>query len=326
MTTAGPDILILREGTEGLDMEPYYELVSDRLSNHDVRLARTPDEERSLIKSATIVSGVRLDEELLNRAEAIELFSCVFAGTDHLPWSALMQRDITVTNAGGIHVPGIAEHAIGMLLVFVRRLDEGLRRQQRHEWRHFQSYELAGSTVTIVGLGAIGTAIADRLNAFDVRTIGVRYTPEKGGPTDEVIGYSPEKFHRALADSDYVVLACPLTEVTDKLIDAEALVTLPSRAVLINIARGGIIDTAALVEAIQDNQIRGAGLDVTDPEPLPGDHPLWDFGNVLITPHSGGHNPNHWDRMAALLEQNVRQMAEGGEMNKLENVVAPPYT
>jgi len=130
-----------------------------------------------------------------------------------------------------------------------------------------------GSTVAVVGLGAIGSAIVDRLEPFDVDTVGVRYSPEKGGPTDEVYGF--DAFHDAIADAEYVVLACPLTETTRGLVDAEALRTMRADAILINIARGPIVDTDALVSELRNNRIRGAALDVTDPEPLPEDHPLW---------------------------------------------------
>ena len=177
------DIVVLREGTEGLSMESYTETLRERLPNHEIALARTPKRERDLVPGARIVTGTSIDEDLLTRAERLELFACTFAGTDHVPVEALTERGVAVTNAGGIHAPGIAEQVIGNLLAFARRLPEGWGRKRRHEWRHFQSGELAGSTVTIVGLGSIGNAVVQRLGGFDVETVGVRYTPSKGGPT-----------------------------------------------------------------------------------------------------------------------------------------------
>ncbi|AFZ73628.1 D-2-hydroxyacid dehydrogenase [Natronobacterium gregoryi] len=316
-----PDVAVLREGTEGLSMGPYAKALRERLPDHTVSLARTPREERELTATARVVTGTGIDEDLLAVATRLELFACAFSGTEHLPKAELADRGVIVTNAGGVHAPGIAEQAIGNMLAFARRLHEGWRRTERNEWRHFQSTEFTGSTVTIVGLGSIGQAIAQRLEGFEVETIGVRYTPEKGGPTDEVVGLETGTIHDAFARSEYVVLACPLTDETRRLVDGEAFATLPPEAVLVNVARGGIVDTDALVDALQRNAIRGAALDVTDPEPLPPEHPLWDLGNCFITPHTGGHTPNHWDRLADVVAHNVEALEHGGD---LENVVLTP--
>lgn len=319
--SADTDLLVLREGTEGLSMSAYADRLRERLPDSSVRLARTPQEERDFVQGARVVTGIDLDEHLLDRAQHLELFACTFAGTDHVPVDALAKRDVAVMNAGGIHAPGIAEQAIGNMLVFARRLHEGWRRKQNNEWRHFQSHEFTGSTVTIVGLGAIGEALAQRLQGFDVDTIGIRYTPEKGGPTDEVCGFGEEEFHDALARTDYLAIACPLTETTRGLVDSEALATLGPSAVVVNAARGGIVDTNALVAALRSEAIRGAALDVTNPEPLPQDHPLWTLENCLITPHTGGHTPRHWERLADIVARNVKHLDKGEE---LENAVCVP--
>jgi phosphoglycerate dehydrogenase-like enzyme len=207
------------------------------------------------------------------------------------------------------------------VLTFVRRLDEGMRRQERREWRRFQSFtELAGSTVTVVGLGAIGETIVDRLEGFDVETIGVRHTVSKGGPTDEVVGY--DDLQEALVRTDVLVLSCPLTETTEGLIGEAELDALPTDAIVVNVARGGVVDTPALVSALQSSAIHGAALDVTDPEPLPSDHDLWGFENVLLTPHVSGHTPKYWERRADILVENVTRAAETGEYDDLRNRVA----
>jgi phosphoglycerate dehydrogenase-like enzyme len=316
--TGEPDVVVLRAGTEGLSTAAYAERLRERLPDHDVAHARTPQEERELVPRARVVTGNDLDGDLLDAAERLSLFACTYAGTDHLPMAAFAERDVVVTNASGIHAPGIAEQAIGSMLVFARRLHEGWRRKRNREWRHYQSFEFARSTVTVVGLGAIGTAVIDRLAGFGVDTIGIRNSPEKGGPTDEVYGYDDGAVHDALSRSGYIVLAAPLTDTTAGLIDAAAFETMPPEAVLVNVARGGIVDTAALVDALRSNRIRGAALDVTDPEPLPEDHPLWTLENCLVTPHVGGHTPRHWDRLADIVAHNVTALDEGGT---LRNVV-----
>ena len=315
--TEDPDVVVLREGTEGLSMESYAETLRERLPDREVALARTPNAERELVSRARVVTGITVSEELVADADRLELFACTFAGTDHVPVETLVDHGVTVTNAGGIHAPGIAEQTIGNMLVFARRLHEGWRRKSNAEWRHFQSYEFTGSTVTVIGLGSIGQHVVERLEGFDVETIGVRYTPSKGGPTDEVVGFDEDAIHDAFARSDYVVVACPLNDLTSGLIGEAELATLPPHAVVVNAARGGIVDTDALVSALQSSGIRGAALDVTDPEPLPADHPLWDLENCLITPHTGGHTPKHWERLADILADNVAALESDGEIRNL---------
>lgn len=317
MTDTDVDILVRREGTEGLSTAAYAETLRERLPDHRVVHATTPEEERRYVESARIVTGNAIDERLLDAAERLELFACTFAGTDHLPKDLLLDRGVAVTNASGIHAPGIAEQALGQMLVFARGLHEAWRRQQRSEWRHFRPGEFTDSTVAVVGLGAIGQALTQRLRGMEVDTIGVRYTPEKGGPTDEVVGFDAAAVHDALARADYVVLACPLTETTRSLIDREALSTMKPSSVLINMARGGVVDTDALVDALQTQQIRGAALDVTDPEPLPEAHPLWTLENCHVTPHVGGHTPKHWDRLADILAENVERLDDDAELRNL---------
>ncbi|ELY92278.1 D-2-hydroxyacid dehydrogenase [Natrialba taiwanensis] len=321
MSNDTPDVLVLRSDTHGLPAREYADLLDEQLPDHDVLLARTPAEEREYIEHATVVSGVDIDESLLERAENLELFAGIAAGYNHLPLDTLREMDVAVTNASGIHAPNIAEQVVGYVLTFSRRLQEGRRRQNRHEWRHYQGHELMGSTVTVVGLGAIGTAVVERLSGFDVETIGIRYTPEKGGPTDEVVGFDREAVHDALARTEYLIVAAPLTETTRGLLASAEFETLPPDAKLINVGRGKIVDTDALVSAIRTNQIDGAALDVTDPEPLPADHPLWDFENVIITPHNAGHSPKHWDRLADIVAGNVTELSETGDTETLTNLV-----
>jgi len=314
-----PDVVVLRKGTHGMPISEYADELRERLPDRDVRHAATPSEERELVASAPVVTGMEIDEDLLDHAEELELFACAYAGTGHLPMDALEERGVAVTNASGVHGPNIGEHVVGNLLVFARRLHEGWRRQQNREWRHFRAHELQGSTVTVVGLGAIGQSVVERLQGFGVETVGVRYTPEKGGPTDEVVGFDSDGFDAALARTDYLVLACPLTETTRGLIGREELTTLSPEAVLVNVARGPVVETDALVAALQRNHVRGAALDVTDPEPLPEDHVLWNFENCLITPHCSGHTPEYYSRLADIVAENVQRLDDG---EKLRNRVA----
>jgi len=303
-----PEIAILRQKIHGLSADDYATALRSRLPDTEIAVARTPDEERALIESVPIVTGFSMDPTDVD-APNLDLFGCVYAGVGHLDLDAFETNGTAVTNASGVHGPNIGEYVLGAILSYVRGFKQAWRQAERNEWRSYPARELQGSTVTVVGLGAIGQAVVDRLDPFGVDTIGVRYTPEKGGPTDEVLGF--DDLHDALARTDYLVLACPLTDETEGLIDSEALLTLPTDAFMVNIARGGVVETDDLVSAMRANRIAGAALDVTDPEPLPNDHPLWDLDTVSITPHNAGHTPDYYERLADILAENVDRYRRG---------------
>ncbi len=307
-----PDVVVLRQNIHGLAAPDLAATIRDRRPDLDVAVADTPSEERTLLETARIAVGLDLEASALADATNLKLFACVFAGTGHLPLSTFEEHGIAVTNASGVHGPNIAEYVVGAMIGHARKFHRAYRQQTRREWRSYQSTEVYGSTVAIVGLGAIGTTVVDRLEPFDVETIGVRYSPEKGGPTDRVYGFGA--FHEAAANAEYVVLACPLSDATEGLVDADALRTMRSDAVLVNVARGKVVDTDALVSALRNNEIRGAALDVTDPEPLPEDHPLWGLGTVTITPHNAGHTPEYFERVTDILVENTDRLANGDEL------------
>lgn len=299
------ELLVLRDGVHRLSAAEYADELRSRLDGHTVHHARTPAEERRLVAAADVATGPRIDAELLERADDLELFACAYAGYGHLPMADLEAAGVAVTNAAGVHAPNASEHAVGTILTFSRRLYEAARAET---WQPADPGELAGSTVTVVGLGAIGSAVVDRLEPFDVTTLGVRRSPEKGGPADEVFGQ--DDIHEALARTDYLVLCCPLTPETRGLIGESELATLPQGAVLVNIARGEVVETDALVRSLRSGRLGGAALDVTDPEPPPDDHPLWNLDDVLVTPHSAGATPKYYERLADVVADNVRRLAD----------------
>ena len=316
-----PDIAVLRQKIHGLSAEAYAETLRERLPDREVALATTPAEERDLLSRVQVATGFDVSEADLDAAENLDLFACVFAGTGHLPIEAFEARDVAVTNASGVHGPNIAEQVLGSLLYFARRFHVAERQKEANVWQSYPTVELQGSTVAVVGLGALGEAVVDRLDPFGVETVGVRYSPEKGGPTDEVVGFDDEQgLHDAFARADYVVIACPLTDATRGLVDADAFASMAPDTVLVNVGRGPVVDTDALVSQLGSNGIRGAALDVTDPEPLPADHPLWEFENVLITPHNAGHTPKYWERMADIIAENLDKLDAGDD--DLRNRVA----
>jgi phosphoglycerate dehydrogenase-like enzyme len=318
-------IVVLNQPAHGRPASEYAAELRARLPECDVSLPLTENARRAAVRDAPIVTGLRLEADLLAAADRLRLFAAASAGIGHLPLAALRERDVAVTNAAGVHGPNIAEQVLGWLLGFARRLDEGWRRERRSLWQHYEAGEFQGSTVTVVGLGAIGEAVVERLDGFGVDTIGARYSPEKGGPTDEVVGFEDDTaFHGALARSDYVVLATPLSEATRGLVGEPELAALPTDAVVVNVGRGPVVDTDALVDAVRGSKLGGAALDVTDPEPLPADHPLWEFDSVRITPHNAGSTPEYWARTADILAENVERIAESGRYDDLRNQRVTP--
>lgn len=315
------DILVRYQGAPSLAATDLRDALIRHISNRSVTLARSPDDERALVTEATVLVGNGLDVDLLDQADQLKLYAHASSGIDSLPLAELRDRGVVVTNAAGL-MPCIAEQVLGYLLYFARGLGEALDRQSRREWRHFQPGELKGQTVTVVGMGSIGTQLLDRLEPFGVERLGVRHSPEKPGPADHIYGYA--ELHQALAAADFAVLCCPLTETTRGLIGRTELDVLPNDAILVNVARGPVVETDALVRALARNLIGGAALDVTDPEPLPADHPLWTFENVVITPHNAGSSTGHWERVASLLAENLETVDRTGTYTGLRNQVVEP--
>lgn len=318
-----PDVVVLRKGTEGLGMDSYADELRSRLPEFEVIHAKTPLEEERYGSRARVLTGESVSPRIVTENDRMQLFACTFAGVDHLPLGVLREENVIVTNASGIHAVGIAEQVIGSFLLFARGLRAGMGNRSGRERADPVTRSLEGSQVTIVGLGAIGSAIATRLEGFGVTRTGIRHTPEKGGAVERVIGYDRNRVLAVLAETDYVVLACPLTDLTRGLLDEEAFSVLPPSAVIANVARGKVIETNSLVTALETDQIAGAYLDVTDPEPLPPDHALWSLDNCLITPHMGGHTPAHWPRLASIVSHNLRALS-AHEYGSLKNGVFVP--
>lgn len=194
--------------------------------------------------------------------------------------------DVIVTRAAGVHAPAMAEHALGMALSLTRKLPELYRSQQEGRWQPIHARkELHGAEVLMLGTGYLAAAITPLLKPFGCRITGIRRDTGKPLPPDFDRMLPPEKLHEALGEADYIFSTLPLTDKTRHMLDAEAFRALKPGAILVNIGRGGTIDHEALLAALEDGRLAGAGLDVTEPEPLPAGHPLWSAPNVIITPH-----------------------------------------
>jgi len=221
--------------------------------------------------------------ETLVAAKNLKWLNSIYAGLDFLPMDVLIERGITVTNGAGINAITIAEYVVMGMLNIAKGYREVVRAQERREWLMDSpgKRELYGSKALLLGYGAIGQLIKPRLEAFNVDVTVVRRTPGEGVLT-------PAQWRAKLSEFDWVILAVPATPETDNMIGEAELAAMKPDAILVNIARGAVVDQAALIAALQAKSIGGAFLDVTTPEPLPEDNPLWSLDNAHVTMHLSG--------------------------------------
>jgi phosphoglycerate dehydrogenase-like enzyme len=247
-------------------------------------------------------------------ADALRWVHVAAVGVDAVLFDELIDSAVVLTNSRGIFERPIAEYVLGQILAFAKDFHRSAQAQQAQLWQHFESEPIAGATVTLVGVGPVGRAIARLLRAAGMHVRGVGRTTRSDGDFGEITSDLPA----AVADADYVVLAAPLTAQTRGIVDADLLAAMPSRARLINVGRGELVDTDALVAALQARRIAGAALDVVAPEPLPPGHPLWTCPNVVLTPHNSGDIHGWTD---ALQQQFIANFARYRSGRPLHNVV-----
>ncbi|HET9015716.1 MAG TPA: D-2-hydroxyacid dehydrogenase [Thermomicrobiaceae bacterium] len=267
-----------------------------------------PERERlaEALPGAQAMVGRGLTPELLAAAPDLRWLQITGAGVENLLFPALVASDVVVTNFSGVHAPNMAEHLVTMMLAFARGLPELMRYQVRHEWHHADrgTFELGGQTLGVLGLGDIGNALAWRAHALGMRVVGLKRRASEPPPGVARV-YLPDELPALLAEADHVASCLPLTPRTRHLLGAPEFAAMRPGAYVYNVGRGAVIDQDALVAALRAGQVAGAGLDVTDPEPLPADSPLWDMPNVLITMHTSGGSPSYWERGIEVLLDNI---------------------
>lgn len=277
---------------------------------------------------ADVVCTMRPPADLLEVAPGLRWLQLASAGVEHaVRVGVVRDSGPVVTNASGIHGAPISEFVLSMMLFWARKWRPILALQDEHEWPNHQDWEalegteLNGRTLGIIGLGAIGSAIARLGHALGMRVLATKRTVHPGDTSDEVDALLPaERIDDLLAQSDYVVLATPLTSQTAHMIDARRLAKMRPSAVLINIARGQLINEADLIHALVSGTIAGAALDVFEVEPLPETSPLWSLPNVIISPHISGATDRYSSRLATLFLDNLARYRAG---QPLRNVVDP---
>ncbi len=247
-----------------------------------------------------------VDGQMMDRLPSLRVISNNGVGVDHIDLEAARQRGVAVGNTPGVLDGATADMAIALMLAVGRRVVEGDHLARTAEFANqrpqlLTAHEVHGTTIGIVGMGRIGRQVARRSAGFDMRIL-YHNRREKVG---DDMGATYVSLDRLLAESDYVVLTVPLSSSTKGMIGGREIKLMKSTAVLVNIARGPIVDTGALTQALQERKIRGAGLDVTDPEPLPRNHPMLRQSNVVITPHLGSATLETRQKMAELSVENL---------------------
>lgn len=267
------------------------------------------------LRDAEAIIAWDVPSEMIEAAGNLRWIHAGGAGVSHFDLAALAQRQVTLTNSSGISAPNMAEHVLGMMIALARRFPHLVQAQAQRAWRDFQTHrevvELQDQTVLVVGMGDIGRAVAVRAAAFGMYVHGVRRRPGEAMPEGFAAVSSVEDLAEVLPNADHIVLTLPDTPWTRRLIDAAALARMKPGAVIYNVGRGTAIDTEALIAALRSGHLGGAGLDVTDPEPLPEDSPLWEMENVLITAHTSGATPRYWERQGALIAESIARMQRG---------------
>jgi phosphoglycerate dehydrogenase-like enzyme len=309
-------ILLFLQDRTGLWALPdwFPERLRQQFSQLDVAYLSTPDEAQVQLRDSEIAVTVSLRPEQFRAAKKLRWIHSPSAAVNELMIPELVNSDVKVSNGRDVHGPVVAEHVMALMLAWAKSIPQAIRLQERHEWgkdiiwngRH-RPREVAGATLGLIGLGSIGRNVARHASAFGMHVIATRERPEQGSPEGVHQVFPSSQIDDVLVRSDFVVLAAPITPATRGLINAQRLAHMKADAYIINVGRGPLIDETALVEALREQKIAGAALDVFDIEPVPSDSPLWDLEDLLITPHTAGLTEKLWERQFALLSENLKR-------------------
>lgn len=278
-----------------------------------VAVVDTPDRTDALAALSTgdifVVNPTNWTDEFLCGLEAGDWVQATSAGYAAFPIAVFQDRDIAFSNAGDVHSVAVADHAMAGLLSLARDVPTCVRNQDDRRWDRSigdRVVDLAGRQLLVIGLGSIGEEVARRASAFSMTVHGCKREPDAyDGVLDPTHVHGPGEWRELLPAMDAVVMSVPLTDRTRRLLDADSLAQLPDHALVVNVARGPVLDTDALLAAISDDTLGGAALDVFETEPLPPDSPLWDHERIIISPHIGGRSTAFVDRFVDQFVKNV---------------------
>jgi len=298
----------------------YERIIAPRFPDLTVETVGTLDGLKANVARADILMsfGVRLPRGIFANTPQLKWVHAFGTGVDGIADQETLRRDVLITSTRGIHGPPVAEAALASMLALSRDLPRTVRAQDRRAWDKWRMQLLDRRTVGILGVGAIGEALAPRCKAMGMTVVGVSRSPRPCAGFDRMVARAG--LDRVVGEFDYLVLLLPLEPDTRHIIGDRVLAAMKPTSFLINVARGGVLDDAALVRALQSRQLAGAALDVFDQEPLPTDHPFWGMTNVIITPHFGGYYDRYVEDSADQLCRNLQRFL-AGRVAEMENVV-----
>jgi phosphoglycerate dehydrogenase-like enzyme len=269
------------------------------------------------VADADIYAGWTLKPEQFARAAKLKWIHATAAGVNQLMRDDIRKSSVVITNSSSVLAIPMAEHTLGLMLALARRFPSAVRYQEKRHWAQQEVWdetphprELFGSTLVVVGYGSIGRALAKRVRALEMRVVGVKRNPSRGTEYAEHV-VPADQLEQALAEGDFVVLSTPVTPATERLFGRRQFAAMKPTAYFINIARGVLVDSDALVAALAERVIAGAAIDVAEREPLAPESPLWTAPNLLITPHLAAVSEPLWRRHAALLFENLDRWFAG---------------
>jgi phosphoglycerate dehydrogenase-like enzyme len=256
---------------------------------------------------AAVLMSRSIHEDLLAKMPNLKFIQLMSAGFDHVNTDLIKERKIILANAKDVYSIQIAEHVFSMILSFTHHMFTYKKQMEDATWkRHEVTHELHGSTFGLLGAGSIATEVAKRAKAFGANVLGYRKSNQKPEYFDEIYTNDLGLAH-LLKVSDYIVMTLPLNQDTKHFLNEKSFKMMKKSAFFINVARGDVVDQKALTEALINKDIEYACLDVTSPEPLPKDHPLWTLENVIITPHASSESPYVYDRLLSLIAENLNR-------------------
>jgi D-2-hydroxyacid dehydrogenase (NADP+) len=282
--------------------------------------AREEAEIGDFIEKTQVLAAIRISDSLLGPAKNLKWIHSLIAGTDYIEnlSSFKARKDIILTSSRGIHGPQMSEMAIMLMISMNRQFPRFVRNQDRRVWERWPTKMLYGKKVGILGVGAIGQAIAEKCKAFEMTVLGIDPFPREIDAVDEF--YDVDELHQVLSQVDYFISVAPSTPDNQNMLNAEAFSRMKPSAFYINMGRGEVVDEDALIQALKGGKIAGAALDTFRQEPLPPEHPFWGMENVIITPHVGGMSDTYVEQAVGIFRENLRRFLKG-EREKLINVI-----
>ena len=265
-----------------------------------------------------VTFGPMMSDHVLQEAANLKWIQALGTGVDGIADQPSLRGDVLLTNLHGIHGAPVSEAAIMAMLALSRDLPRSLRSQAQHKWDRFPARLLKDKTVGIFGVGVIAAELAPKCKAFGMTVVGISSAPRQVAGFDRM--YGRDELEQAVREVDYLVLLTPHSPATRGIVGAKIFAAMKRTSYLVNLARGGVVDEAALIAALGEGRLAGAALDVFGEEPLPGDHPFWQMDQVLITPHLGGFCDVYVDYALPSVEENVRRFLAGDTQNMI-NVV-----